>query len=193
MSLLIFPLTPLPTEIERYKDWNESVERYDSGERQAASPYLKPLYHYTVNIKLMTEVKQSSLWYFIDSVKGMTSPFLMKDPYDLYVNSVMGVRSGITNAATLFLYDTRSYMVRADTVTVGSLFSVLSGYVRNGVEYSYDQDSGVLTVNTKAITDIWGVRSMQYWKKVAFENQYKEVSKLWNLFSVSGMQLSELP
>jgi hypothetical protein len=108
------------------------------------------------------------------------------------VNSVMGVRSGITNAATSFLFDTNSYMVRADTTTVGSMFSTLSGYIRNGFEYSYDQDTGLLTVNTKDITDVWGVRSMQYYKKVKFISDFKETSPLWNVFNAT-VQVKEMP
>lgn len=192
MSLPIMPFSPLPANLERFKNWNENVALYDSGEQQADTPYVRPLYQWSVPIKLMTEIKQGSLWQFWDLVRGATLPWLMKDAYDFRVSSVLAVRSGITNAATLFLYDTNSYFVRADTLTVGSLFSTLSGYVRNGVEYSYAQDTGLLTVNTKAVTDVWGVRSMEYYRKVKFSAPYKETSQLWNIFNTT-LSIVELP
>ena len=192
MSLPIFPFSPLPANLSRTPDWGENVARYDSGEQQGDTPYLRPLYQWSVPIKLMTEIKQSSLWAFVNDRRGQVKPFLIKDAYDYQVNSVLGVRSGIISAATLFLYDTNSFFVRADTTTVGSLFSTLSGYVRNGVEYSYDQDSGLLTVNTKAATDVWGVRSMTYFRKAKFNAPYNETSQLWNIFS-STLTIVELP
>lgn len=192
MALPIMPFSPLPANLERFKNWGESNNVYDSGEQQGSSPYLRPLYQWSVPIKLMTELKQGSLWQHWDNVKGTTAPFLMKDAYDYKVNSVLGVRSGIISAATLNLYDTNSYFVRADTVFVGSLFSTLSGYVRLGVEYNYSQDRGILTVNTKAVTDVWGVRSMEYYRKVKFSAGYRETSQLWNIFNTQ-LSIVELP
>lgn len=185
MAYPTFPFSPLPGGTERFKDWNENVDVYDSGAEQAGSPFLRPLYNYTIPIKNMQDTKQQSLWAFWDTVKGRVSPFLMMDPYDYSVNSVLGVDSGVTNAATLQLYDTRSYLVRADTTTIGSLFSAASGYVTLGSEYSYDQDNNILTVNTKVSSDVWGVRSMFYFKKCKFAGPYVEQSPLWNTFNTT--------
>jgi hypothetical protein len=190
--MFTFPFSPLPAGTERFKNWGESDIAYDSGDRQGLSPWIKPLYDYVMPLNNYNEIKQSSLWAFVDLVKQTTSPFLMKDPYDYRVNSVMGVRSGIISAATLFMFDTNSYMVRADTTSIGSLFSTLSGYVRNGFEFNYDQDSGLLTVNSKTITDVWGVRSMTYYKKVKFTTPFKETSKMWNVFA-GNVTMSEMP
>lgn len=192
MALLTFPYSPLPANLSRIKDWGENTTRYDSGEQQSDTPYVKPLYQWTVPIKLYTEVHQALLSRFWDQVRATTDPFLIKDAYDLQVNSVLGVRSGITNAATLFLYDTNSYMVRCDTTTIGSLFSTLSGYVALGTQYGYDQDSGLLTVNTKATADVWGVRSMQYYRKAKFSTPMNETSQLWNIFATQ-LTIVELP
>lgn len=192
MSLLTFPFSPLPAGTDRSKNWNASVQNFDSGDSQGLSPWIRPLYQYNLPLQNYMEIKQSSLWSFWDRVKGPTIPFLMRDPYDYLVSSVLAVRSGITNAATLYLYDTNSYMVRADTTTIGSLFSTLSGYVRNGFEYSYDQDSGLMTVNTKGVTDVWGVRSMFYFKKCRFIGDYKEQSPMWNTFA-ANLAIMEMP
>lgn len=192
MALPIFPFSPLPANLERFKNWNENDITYDSGEHQTDTAFVKPLYQWTIPVKLMTEIKQSSVWAFWDDRKGGTRPFLMKDPYDYAVASVMAVRSGITNAATLYFRDLNSYSIRPDTVAVGSLFSTLSGYVRNGVEYSIEQDTGIVTVNTKATADVWGARSLAYFKKVKFGGPYKETSQMWNIFA-TNWTIVELP
>lgn len=186
MALPIFPTSPMPAELDRTPYWKVDAVNYDSGAYQAVTPFQKPLYRWSIPIKLMTEVRQSSLFNFWNSLKGRTQPFLMKDPYDFRVNSALAVNSG-TGAGSLFLYDINSYSVRADTTTIGSLFSAISGYVTLGVEYNYNQDTGVLTVVTKSNTDTWGVRSMQYYRKCVFGEDYRERSIIWNLF---GAQLS---
>ena len=191
MSLMTFPFSPLPAGTSRMKDWSANVQEYDSGDSQGLSPWIKPLYRYSLPLNNYTEIKQSSIWHFWDLVKGATIPWLMRDPYDYAINSVMGVRSGISTG-TLFLYDVNSYMVRADTTTVGSLFSALSGYVKLGTDYNYDQDSGVLTIITKSNTDVWGVRSMFYLKKCRFSGDFNETSPLWNTFNAT-LQVKEMP
>ncbi len=192
MSLPLFPIDPLPADLDRKINWGENVVVYDSGEQQASTAFMKPLLIWSIPIKLMTEVKQSSLWSFANDRRGTVRPFLMKDPYEYRVNSVMGVRSGITNAATLFLYDVNSFSVHADTTTIGSLFSSLSGFVKLGTHYNFDQDTGILTVNTKDVTDVWGVRSMQYFRKCKFASQYGDNAKLWNIWT-TNLSVVELP
>lgn len=192
MAFPTFPYSPVPANIQRFKDWAENKTRYDSGEQQADTAYLRPLYQWQIDFKLYTEIHQAQLWSFWDTVKGMTLPFMFQDPYDNRVNSVLAVRSGITNAATSFLFDTNSYMVRADTTTIGSLFSSKSGFVLLGSHFGYERDTGILTVNTKAADDVWGVRSMQYFKKAKFSGPFKETSQLWNIFQTQ-LSLEELP
>lgn len=192
MSLLIFPFSPLPADLTRTFDWAENETRYDSGEYQTDTNYVRPLIQYDVNVKLMTEVKQTALKSFVNSVKGRTQPFLMKDPYDFQINSTLAVQSGVISGSSLYIYDITGFMVRADTTTIGSLFSSLSGYVTLGTQFGYDQDTGILTVNTKAATDVWGVRSATYFRKAKFIASYAETSQLWNIFS-TNMKITELP
>lgn len=184
MSYITFPFTPLPAGTSRMKEWNSTVQAYDSGDAQGLSPWIRPLYRYTLPLNNYTEIKQSSLWHFWDLTKGPTIPFLMRDPYDYAINSVLAVRSGISTGS-FFLYDTHSYMVRPDTTTVGSLFSSLSGYVTLGTNYNLDQDSGVFTILTKSNTDVWGARSVFYLKKCRFSGDYNEASPLWNVFNAN--------
>lgn len=186
----VFPVT-LYGGLTRVKSWGANIVRYDSGMRQSDTAFLKPLYNWSFSIPYMNEFRQSSLWHFIDQQRGEVDPFLMKDSYDYQINSVLAVRSGLSTG-TLYLYDTNSYMVRADTTTIGSLFSSLSGYVTLGTNYSYEQDTGILTLTTKASTDVWGVRSAQYFKKCAFAQPYQEQSPSWNIFGAS-IVIEELP
>lgn len=192
MAYPIFPYSPLPANLNRTWDWGENNIRYDNGEQQSDSPFIKPLLRWTVPIPLMTEARQPAVKDFQNATKGMTRPFLMKDAYDYQVASVLGVRSGITDNATLYLFDVNSYMVRPDTLTISSMFSALSGYVRMGHEYSIEQDTGIVLITTKDVTDVWGVRSLEYFRKCKFDKPYSETSKLWNIFGAT-LEVVELP
>jgi hypothetical protein len=183
--MLIFPALPLPAQTDRTRAWGGGGTQYDSGAYQAMTPYSRPMMKYSVPYTNFNEIKQALIQTFVDSVQGPNRPFLIKDPYEFAVSSVLAVRSGVIGVTTCQLYDTRSFFVRADTTTVGSLFSTLSGYVRNGHEYNYDQDTGVLTVNSKASTDVWGVRSMEYFRKVAFVGDYRDTAALWNIWNAT--------
>ena len=66
-----------PANLQRIFNWNETVIQYDSGAQQADSPYYKPFYNWQVNIGNMNELKQAPLATFINSLKGMTRPFLL--------------------------------------------------------------------------------------------------------------------
>lgn len=192
MVMPTFPFSPLYAEMTRSKMWNDNNNVYDSGDQQGFSNWVRPLYKYTMPIKLYTEIKQSSLWSFWDSVKGQTLPFVMKDPYDNYVGSVMAANSGVVSASTLFLFDTNSFFIRADTTTISSLFSSLSGYVLIGSNFQYDRDTGLMTVTSKATNDIWGARSVSYWKKAKFNAQFEEQEIMWNSFTTT-LVIMELP
>ena len=184
---MAFPTYPivLPADTQRNRSWAVEQTFYDSGAYQGATPRVRPLLTWDIPWKNINIIRQNSLEALFDATFGGASPFLIKDAYDFRVASVMAVRSGLTNAATLYLFDTRSYFVRADTTTIGSLFSSLSGYVRLGVEYQYAQDTGLFTANTKANTDVWGVRSMEYWRKAVFIGDYQDKGIIWEQFTMN--------
>jgi len=192
MVMPTFVFSPLYASMTRTKFWNEISNTYDSGDVQGSTGWTRPLYRYTMPVSYMNEIKQSSLWAFWDAVQGTTQPFLIKDPYDNAVNSVLAVRSGITAGSTLYLFDTASRFIRADTTTVGSLFSALSGYVSAGSYYQYDRDTGLLTCTSKATADVWGARSVSYYKKVKFNSQMVETDVIWNVFATQ-LTFIELP
>jgi len=187
----IFPVSPLPAQVQRVFKFNATVARYDSGARQAFSAWKKPLYEWQVPWQNMNETKQNTLASFAKDMFGPVTPFLMKDPYDYRVNSVLAVNTNQTQGGTLQTFDTKSFAIRVDTTTIGSLTSNLSGFVTLGSEYDYDQDTGVLTVNTIAATDFWTAQSLQYFRKVAFKEDYSDVSVIWNIFG-SRMVIEEI-
>jgi len=188
-----FPYSPMPGGITRTPFWNENVQTYDSGADQGFTNYVKPFYRYTIQISLYNEIKQNSVWtFFRDQTKGMLNAFYIKDPYDQYSAPVTAVRSGLTNAATVALYDTKSYTIRVDTTTIGSLTSTLSGFVTLGVEFGYNVDSNILTVNTKAAADVWTYAStVSYFRKVRLAAPFVETAVIWNIFG-SALTLNEV-
>lgn len=192
--LPVMPYSPMPGGMQRTPFWNENNQTYDSGVQQGFTNYVKPLFRYSIPLSLYNEVKQASIWtFFRDTVKGQTKPFLIKDPYDMWVQPVTVVRSGLTNGSSVFFCDTNSYMVRVDTLYISSLASVSSGYVRLGIEYGYDTDTGVLNVNTKAAGDVWtNGQTVAYYRKVKLAAPFTEASAIWNVFAAQ-LNLQELP
>lgn len=182
--MFIMPMSPLPAETTKQRNWGEQTTHYDSGAFQGMTPFQKPLYAWDIPFKNINELKQGPLATFVDSLKGMTTPFLMKDPYDFRVNSVLAVRSGISTG-TFYIYDTASFFVRPDTTFIGSMFSSLSGFVLLGTNYAINQDTGVMSVITKSNTDVWGVRSLQYYRKCVFDSSYTERNVMWNQFQIT--------
>lgn len=183
MALNIFPSSPLPAGLTREPFWNTSKIRYDSGARQATTPYKRPLMRYNIPFKNVNEVKQSAVFSFWNLQKGTTTPFLMKDPIDYLINSVFVVSGdAVSEPASLGVFDVTSFFVLVDTTTIGSLTSNKSGFVTLGSEYDYDQDTGKLTVRSIDNDDSWTAQSLSYFKKVAFEAQYRETGIIWNQF-----------
>lgn len=181
----IFPTSPLPANMTREPFWNESTTKYDSGARQGISPYLRPLTKYTIPFRNINEVKQAALFSFYNLQKGMTTPFLMKDPIDFRVNSVFVTSGDVTEPASLGMFDLSSFFIRVDTTTIGSMTSNKSGFVTLGSEYDYDQDTGNLTVKSIDTDDFWRADSLQYFRKCAFERAYRETGIIWNQFSLN--------
>lgn len=183
--MLIFPSSPLPGGLRRTKQWNGNNITYDSGANQGFTAWKKPLYRWDVPWQNINDVKQGVLSTFADSVRGTVDPFLIKDPYDYKVGSVQFVNSAQTEGGTLQTFDTSSFSIRVDTTFIGSLTSALSGFVTLGAEYDYDQDNGVLTVNTIDAIDIWSNPStIEYFRKAKFDGNYADVSPIWNQFNV---------
>jgi hypothetical protein len=195
MTIAVWPASPLPAGTDRTPFWQMDENFYDSGAHQAMTPYARPLYRYAIPYRNFTESKRAVLLSFWNQQRRQgNAPFLIKDPYDYAVASVEAVPFGFaTGSGSVRLYDTSSFFIRVDTTTVASLFSALSGYVRNGVEYSYNIETGLLTVNVKNVNDTWGARSLEYFRKVVFAPgyQYREQGVIWNVFE-ANVELQEV-
>lgn len=186
MALAIFPSSPLPGGIQRTKAWNSYNVRYDSGAQQGFTAYKRPLYEWSIPWQNIPDTSQRTIAYFADTVKGTVTPFLIKDPYDYAVGSVQLVNTTNAQGSSLQTFNTQSFHIRIDTTTIGSLTSVLSGYVSLGTQYSYDQDTGVIMVNTKDTNDRWSTpTTITYFRKVHFKQDYSDMSRLWNQFQIS--------
>ena len=189
MPLPTFPVSPVPADLKREHKWGTNQVRYDSGARQGMTPYARPLYAYELDFQNMQPAKRDQVISIVNSCKGMTYPFWFADPYD-YVNSALVVRSGIS-AGSVQVFDTNSFQIRPASLQVSTLHSALSGYVTNGTEFSYNMESGFITITTKASTDVWGVRSLYtLFKKCFFDRDYSDSSRLWGSWQ-SGIQFSE--
>jgi hypothetical protein len=173
------------------KKWNSNVLRYDSGARQGFTPFKKPLFEWNVPFKNIAETKQNTLSSFADDVRGPTDPFLIKDAYDYIVNSVVVVAAGATNGQSFQTFDAKSFSIRIDTLSIATITSAVSGFVTLGTEFSYDQDLGIITADTIDGADVWSVRSAEYYRKVAFKNDYSDTSPIWNQFNV-GLVIEEI-
>lgn len=187
MALAIFPSSPLPGGIQRKKRWNGNDVMYDSGAGQGFTAWTQPLYEWNVPWRNINETKQNTLAYFADQMRGMVLRFLMKDPYDYQVGSVLVVAAG-TTAGSYQTFDINSFHIRVDTTYIGSLTSTLSGFVTLGTDYDYDQDTGVLNITGKASADAWSlVATGEYFRKVHFKQDYSDTSPIWNQFQVNVM------
>lgn len=168
--------------------WNEANTKYDSGAAQGTTAWLRPLMRYNIPFKNINEIKQHSLQLFIKNQRNGVTPFLMKDPnpLDYRINSVFVVSGdAVTEPGSLSIFDTNSFFVRVDTITIGSLTSNKSGFVTLGSEYDYDQDTGKLTVKSIDNDDSWHAQSLQYYRKCKFFTPYTETAVIWNQFSVN--------
>lgn len=162
--------------------WGGNTARYDSGAKQGLTPFRQPLYKYDLGFTNINSTKQAQIISLINSVRGTVSPFWFPDPFD-YVGSVLAVASGVTTGSVR-LFDLNSFYIRPHTTDVATLFSSLSGYVSNGAEYSYNIDSGFITISTKAVIDVWGARSLDtLMKKCSFTQDYSESTRLWGIWN----------
>lgn len=175
MALAVWPDSPQPAGQSVEPDWGEHSVDFDSGAYHSTTTRSRPLYrNWIIPWRNIPQTKRDKILGFVNSMKAGGTPFLIKHHQDFRVNSVLAASAGYVSGTSFFLYDTNSFFIRADTSTIGSLFSSLSGFVTLGSEYSYDQDSGIITANTIDATDVWGVRSGQYFRKVYIKRNYRE-------------------
>lgn len=176
----IFPTSPAPADMSRRFTWGDNVQRFDSGARQAVSPFSKPLTQYSFRLENVPRSKQSSLEAFYNGGRGRVTPFLFEDPYDRYINGVPCVRSG-TGVRSFMVVNSSgwAYIPVSGTVLITS---TLSGALTQGTHYSFSSSTGIFSTHiAPASADTW-TASCRFFRKCAF-NGYMESSRLWEMFS----------
>lgn len=188
-NLNVFPTSPVPAPLGRSPHWNESIFNYDSGGRQGITAYQKPLMGYTINISNMPRTKQRSLFHFYNQQRGMVTPFLFQDPYDDPVAGTIVVRTG-THPSSFRIFDANSFYVIPRSG--GTLItSALSGALTPGSHYVIDHSTGIVVASLlPASADFW-TASCDFFRKVAFNQQYDEVSNIFDNFN-GNLTLQEL-
>ncbi len=181
MVLPIFPTSPVPADMNREPIWNEGVQTFDSGARQASSPFVKPLYKYSFGLTNIDRTKQNSLEHFYNfKTRGKTQPFLFSDPYDNRINGVACVVLG-TAVRSFFVVTSEGYPYIPVSGTL-LVTSALSGALTYGTHYTFNGDTGVFsTALAPSSLDTW-TASCQYFRKCAFDG-YSMSSKIWNSFN----------
>lgn len=186
----IFPTSPVWADIQRTVNWAEEVYRYDSGVRQGSTPWERPLYKYDIVGRNFNEVKQESLHVFVNSHKGMVTPFLFKDPYDYHANGVTLASSSNMGAGSGF-YLTNEYGWRVIPDSGNFLIADgTSGNLTVDSHYVASLDNGWIEVQV-SVASVW-TSSFEFFRKVAFAQQYRERSPIWNSFSTT-LVLEEIP
>jgi hypothetical protein len=192
MALAVWPDSPQPAGQSMSPDWGEHSTVFDSGAHHGTVTRGRPLYNnWSIPWRNIPQTKRDNIIGFVNSMKAGATPFLIKHHKDFRVNSVLAASAGYVSGTSFFLYDTNSSFIRADTTTIGSLSSTLSVYVTLGAEYSYDQDTGIITANTIDATDVWTVQSLQYFRKVYISRNYRETGILEGQYS-GTIQLQEV-
>lgn len=189
--LNIFPTSPMWANMTRLVDWAEEVNHFDSGVRQASTPWSRPLNKYSINAKNFNEIKQSSLYSFVNTQMGMVTPFLFKDPYDYKANNATQPTStNMASGSGFYFVDERGYQYIPDSASL-YVSDPASGQLLPGSHFVMSQDNGWCTVLV-SVSSIW-VSSFEFFRKGAFETKYAEASPVWNSFSTSLVIQELLP
>jgi hypothetical protein len=171
--------------------WSGEVHKYDSGLRQGSTPWVRPLYRYSVAAKNYSELKQSSLHLFWNTQKGMITPFLLKDPYDYTAEAVVQATStNMDSGDGFFFQEVNSYRMIADSAAL-YMADPASSQLLPDSHFVMSGDNGYVTVLVP-VSSVW-TASFEFFRKVAFDAQMAENSPIWNQFSTSLIIQELLP
>lgn len=189
MTLAIFPTSPIWANISREPMWSEEVFWYDSGVRQASTPWSRPLYRYNVRGQNYNEIKQSSLHSFWNTLFGRVTPFLIKDPYDHLAGAITQPTS--TNQASgdgFFFINENGWRTIPDSADL-YLEDPASGQLISTSHFVMSQDNGFCSL-LAPVSSVW-VASFSYFRKAAFNAPMVESSPIWNSFN-TNLVINEL-
>ena len=180
--MMIFPSSPVWADMSREAMWNEEAFNYDSGKFQGSTSWVRPLYKYSINAKNYPDTAQTSLEAFWNSLKGRTTPFLFKDPYEYATSSsiVQPTSTNMGNGSGFYLVQQNSWRVIPDSAFL-SISDGNSGVLNSGSHYVASLDNGWITVKV-AVSSVWS-SSFQYFRKVVFDSAYNPASPIWGVFN----------
>lgn len=183
-SLQIWPVSPMPL-MSRQIDWGTTGQRFGTGRQQSSTTFARPLMKWQIPFTNVTCVDRRAMYDFYNDpgIRGSTGRFLMMDPDDFEVSS-SGV-AFVTGVNTFYARTNQGYYVIPASGHI-NLFSVLSGEMTNGVDYTLDQDTGIITrVIAFNATDSWSVQSTDFFRKCKFDGNYTDASpRVWSIFNI---------
>lgn len=194
MTLPIFPVSPVWAAISWTDSWAGEIYRYDSGQRQGATPFVRPLAKFSVSALNYNEVKFALLNDFNHQTRGMVDPFLWKFPYG--GNNPYGVEAVTQPTSTnLNSGDTFQFVNSAGWAVIpDSAFIFVDetgpGERVNGTDFVMSQDNGVATLLVTP-GGAW-TASFEYFRKCAFDAPLSQTSNLYQSFA-GQMSIEELP
>lgn len=191
MTFPIFPTSPLPAKFDRESDWRESSNEFDSGLGQTTTALTKPLYQFSFEHANAPRSQQQSLEQFYNfTVRGRTTPFFIKDPYDQHdlADGRTIIATGGSQPTSIFFRNHNSYHYWPDSADFdGWLTSNNSGDLTLGTDYILDQNTGIVVFSLTATnSDFFTViKTVSYFKKVVFDSNLKSVSpNVWEQFDI---------
>ncbi len=190
-TLLTWPSSPVWANLNRKPSWNENISRYDSGLFQGATNWVRPLHEYIITGKNAGREKQSSLYLFVNSLKGMATPFRIKDPYDYQFGAVVQPTSSNMTSGDGF-YVTNDFGWRSLPDESAHVFFDASSPAAlvESTHYVTSYDNGFVTV-LGPVSSQW-TSSMEYFRKAHMAQPYEERSTIWNQFTVTII-IQEIP
>lgn len=189
--MLIFPSSPVWAGIQRLPMWSEETTNYDSGVRQGSTPWVRPLYRYQIGATNYNEITQSSLHAFWNSTKGGTTPFLFKDPYDYQAGNITQPSSTNMNSGDGFFFiNENGWKTLPDSSNL-YLSDPASGQLLPSSHFVASLDNGFCTMLVAVSSVVVG--SFEYFRKVSFDSQMSEASRVWNNFSTNLVLQEQVP
>lgn len=190
IPVLVTSPTPLP--LQRTMLFGENVTFYDTGQSQGQTAWTRELWKWKVGIKNQQTAFINSLTAFVRGRLGRTRPFFFSDPYDFWVNSQLLQNTGTAIATFELMHPVGSYHVYPNSAVL-TLTSNLSGALSNGIDYSLDHDTGYIgLLITARSNDFIRVTSTQFFRKVRFDSDYGDQSRLWTNFD-GEISFTEIP
>lgn len=189
--MLTWPTSPIWADLVRAVDWNENISRYDSGLYQGDSNWVRPLHRYSVRGKNVPRTTQSSLYLFVNSLKGGATPFRIKDPYDYqFGNVIQPTSTSMVSGDGFYVTNDFGWRVLPDEALHVFFDASSPSALVESTHYVTSYDNGFTTV-LGPVSSEW-VSSMQYFRKAYIAQNYSETSRIWENFGVI-LVIQEIP